>query len=592
MKKSKHGRSLFEFMTVKSSDNEDKITREKLYEKLKNIFGYSEFRPLQLEIIEALSIEGKDCICILPTGAGKSMLYQLPAITFNSGIVIVVSPLIALMKDQVDSLQNKGVAAESLHSEISLSKRNSIIEQVSYPAGPKIRLLFVTPEYLTSEKSSGLISGLVKRNFLKFFAIDESHCISEWGNSFRSSFLKLSILKNTYPNIPIIALTATATPKVRSDIQRILDLKNPKIFVSSFNRPEILLSVIYKDSIIHKGMTIIDHIIDYVKLHKDQCGIIYCRKKEDCDNIALNLQLHKLSAESFHSGLTKSKKMEVQDGFISGKLKVIVCTIAFGMGIDKPDVRYVIHFELSKSLESFSQESGRAARDGKMAESIVYYSIDDSNRISFLINQESQNSSEKIKREMNKKFQSMIDYCISTKICRRKLLLEYFGEIHNNDICNKHCDVCANPKEVQEEFMKKGQSFKIRSLLPPDDMSYEFTNPTLKMRESPQEKKPKYTAQQIANAKLEFECQEVSQRVNIKKGDNVLSILDKLEADERRFNPSFSRSTFSKQGNSNRNKEIRNDGVVGFVPASLLKRKATNQLVPNRKGPLGVNQKK
>lgn len=394
---------------------------------LKTYFGYDSFRKNQKEIIENV-LKENDTFVLMPTGGGKSICYQLPALQFE-GITLVVSPLIALMKDQVDSLKANGIQAEFINSSL---KPNEILQIQARIHMGEIKLLYIAPERLSSEGFNEFLKSIK----ISLIAIDEAHCISEWGHDFRPDYRNLRKLRSEFPEIPIIALTATATKKVRDDIVNQLSLLNPQIFISSFNRENLNIKVINKKESFKK-------IVEIIKKHPNEPTIIYCFSKKDTEKIAIDLEDKGFKAIFYHAGLSDEQRRRHQDLFIKDKVNIITATIAFGMGIDKSNVRTVIHHTFPKTIEGYYQEIGRAGRDGLKSDCILFYSFADKRKHEFFL-KDMQNQTEKSKRE--KKLQEMIDYAES-KICRKKHILNYFGEDFEKDKCNS-CDVCLIEKEV------------------------------------------------------------------------------------------------------------------------------------------------
>ncbi|MFD3000183.1 DNA helicase RecQ [Pontibacter toksunensis] len=395
-----------------------------LKNKLKEVFGYNQFRGNQELIINNI-INGKNTFVIMPTGAGKSLCYQLPALSLP-GTAIVISPLIALMKNQVDQLNAFGVNAQFLNSTLSKSEINKVKKETL--AG-EVKLLYVAPESLTKEENIEFL----RNSNLSFVAIDEAHCISEWGHDFRPEYRRIRGIIDLIGNLPIIALTATATPKVQLDIQRNLQMDEASVFKSSFNRTNLYYEVRPK----HHTKK---QLIQYVKKHKGKSGIVYCLSRKKVEEIAELLKVNDVKALPYHAGLDSNVRMANQDAFLNEEADVIVATIAFGMGIDKPDVRFVIHYDTPKSIEGYYQETGRAGRDGLEGNCIMYYSYDD------IIKLEKFNKDKPVTERDNSKLllQEMASYADSA-VCRRKQLLHYFGEAYEKD-CG-FCDNCLHPKE-------------------------------------------------------------------------------------------------------------------------------------------------
>lgn len=387
-------------------------TEVNLKAKLKEIFGYSQFRGKQEEIIKSILV-GNNTFVIMPTGAGKSLCYQLPAIV-SEGTAIVISPLIALMKNQVDQLNALGVDASFLNSTLSKAESNRVKQGV---LDGSTKLLYVAPESLTKESNINFL----QQATLSFIAIDEAHCISEWGHDFRPEYRKIRQIVDVLGNLPIIALTATATPKVQQDIQRNLSMENANIFKSSFNRPNLYYEVRPK-----KGVK--KQIIKYLKGKKGASGIIYCLSRKKVEEINEFLTVNDIKSRPYHAGLDANVREQNQDAFLSEDVDIIVATIAFGMGIDKPDVRFVIHYDTPKSLEGYYQETGRAGRDGLEADCIMFYSPSDITKL------EKFNKDKPVTERDNAKYllQEMMDYATSG-MCRRRQLLHYFGESLEKD---------------------------------------------------------------------------------------------------------------------------------------------------------------
>jgi ATP-dependent DNA helicase RecQ len=405
-------------------------TIAKPHQVLESVFGYTEFRHNQEEIITHL-LKGKDAIVLMPTGGGKSLCYQVPALCLP-GVTIVVSPLIALMKDQVDALVLSGVKAAFLNSSQSSGEQSFILQQLRRN---ELKLLYVAPERLVG----GEIEFLRFLQDLKvsLFAIDEAHCISQWGHDFRPDYRVLSQLKEKFPSIPIIALTATADSLTRDDIIKQLRVTDYRVFENSFNRPNISYYIKPK-----KGYY--DVLVDYLEEHKEDNGIIYCLSRAATENLAADLQADGFSAAAYHAGLDKSTRDERQDLFLKDDIRIMVATIAFGMGINKSNVRFVVHADLPKNIEGYYQETGRAGRDGLLSEAILFYGSGDVIKLKSFAQVENNPEQTKI---LLKKLDQMVQLC-ETRGCRRKYLLNYFGE-SAPDYCGS-CDNCLSKPELQE----------------------------------------------------------------------------------------------------------------------------------------------
>ncbi|MEX2514417.1 MAG: DNA helicase RecQ [Cyclobacteriaceae bacterium] len=391
-------------------------------EILKHFYGFESFRGNQEKIITQI-LQKNDCIALMPTGAGKSVCYQVPAMTLP-GLTLVISPLIALMKDQVDALNQIGIAAAFLNSAQSISEQRFVAEEVQ---NGKIKLLYVAPERLFSG-SRPLIPFLEKLD-LSLVAVDEAHCVSQWGHDFRPEYLKLGQLRKKFPQAVFLALTATADDRTRKDIAEKLGLNNPKWFISSFDRPNITYRVTLRTDANGK-------LLDFVRRHPEDSGIVYCLSRKGVENTAEMLQLNGISALPYHAGLDRNIREQNQEKFIKDEVKIMVATIAFGMGIDKSNVRFVVHMNMPQNIESYYQETGRAGRDGLPSDALLFYSFGDSITLSRMIeNADDMNHVKSMKAKMN----VMVRYCQS-QVCRRKFILEYFGEKYGEDCGN--CDVC------------------------------------------------------------------------------------------------------------------------------------------------------
>ena len=416
-------------MDIKTTSS---INSKILHDNLKKVFGFNKFRGQQEEIIRHL-LNGNDSMVIMPTGGGKSMCYQLPAL-LSEGLAIVVSPLIALMKNQVDALRahsDNDNIAHVLNS--SLSKSQTTQVKLDITEG-KTKLLYVAPESLIKEENIKFFNN----NKISFFAIDEAHCISEWGHDFRPEYRKLRQIMNNISDSPVIALTATATPKVRLDIMKNLKIENAKLYLDSFNRSNLFYEIRPK-------LDIAKQLIKYINNREGESGIVYCLSRKKVEEIAEVLQINGIKALPYHAGLDSKKRVAHQDAFLMEDCDVIVATIAFGMGIDKPDIRFVIHHDIPKSLEGYYQETGRAGRDGGKGDLITFYDYKDIEKLEKFL-QGKPVAEQEIGRLL---IMETIAFS-ETSICRRKYLLHYFGEEFDAEKCKGMCDNCKDPKPTTE----------------------------------------------------------------------------------------------------------------------------------------------
>lgn len=406
-----------------------KIDDKTLYDLLKKVFGFEQFKGNQEEIIKTV-LSGKNVFVLMPTGGGKSLCYQLPAL-ISKGITIVVSPLIALMKNQVDMIRNFGTDSGIAHVMNSSLSKSELLQVKDDLSKGKTKLLYVAPESLTKEDTVEFLKGLK----ISLFAIDEAHCISEWGHDFRPEYRRLRpIINSIDPKAPIIALTATATVKVQKDIMKNLDIMDAKVFKSSFDRPNLYYEVRPKTK------DVVKDIIKYIKSNPGKSGIVYCLSRKKVEELAEVLIANGIRALPYHAGLDAQTRRENQDKFLMEEVDIVVATIAFGMGIDKPDIRFVIHHDIPKSLEGYYQETGRAGRDGGEGKCIAFYDYEDIHKLE-KFNKGKDVAEQEIAREL---LNETVTYAESS-VCRHKLLLHYFGESYEKENCGS-CDNCLNPK--------------------------------------------------------------------------------------------------------------------------------------------------
>ena len=406
--------------------------RKVIHEALKSNFGFDTFKGNQLEIIENL-LNGKDVFVLMPTGGGKSLCYQLPAL-LSEGTAIVISPLIALMKNQVDSMRNYGEddgVAHFLNSSLTKAMAEKVKKDIM---SGKTKLLYVAPESFTKEENMAFI----RQMKISFFAVDEAHCISEWGHDFRPEYRRIRAIINDIGSRPLIALTATATPKVQHDIQKNLGMLDAKVFKSSFNRPNLYYEVRPKTKDIDRD------IIRFIKNNPGKSGIIYCLSRKKVEELTETLRINEISVLPYHAGMDSATRSKNQDAFLQEDIQVIVATIAFGMGIDKPDVRFVIHYDIPKSLEGYYQETGRAGRDGGEGRCIAFYTKKDLQKLEKLMQTKTA-----LEQEIGHHLLSETAAYAESSICRRRILLHYFGESRHETDCG-NCDNCVHPKELIE----------------------------------------------------------------------------------------------------------------------------------------------
>lgn len=436
------------------------VNNEQLYGALNKYFGFDKFKGTQETIVRSI-LGGKDTFVIMPTGGGKSLCYQLPALMLP-GTAIVISPLIALMKNQVDSIRGYGQDDDVAHFLNSSLSKTQIKEVKSDITNGKTKLLYIAPETLTKDENIEFLKGVD----ISFVAVDEAHCISEWGHDFRPEYRRIRTMIDAIDKeMPIMALTATATPKVQQDIIKILDIKSEDIFISSFNRTNLFYEVRPKSN---KDATI-KSIIQIIKERKNKSGIIYVQSRKAAEDIAKILTVNDVKAAPYHAGLDAKLRAKTQDDFLMEEIDVIVATIAFGMGIDKPDVRFVIHYDIPKSIENYYQETGRAGRDGLDGDCIAFYSYQDIARLEKFLRDKPV-----AEREMGALLMQEMTAYAETTSCRRRFLLHYFGEEYDEKKCNNMCDNCRHPKEKVE--VKEEMQLAIEAVI---ELKENFTMKTL-----------------------------------------------------------------------------------------------------------------
>ena len=409
----------------------------------RSVFGFHQFRKHQREICNTI-LSKRDCFVLMPTGGGKSLCYQLPSI-LSRGVSVVFSPLISLIQDQVASLTLLNIPAGGVSSAFS---QQQIKTWTSLAFTGQLKLLYMTPEKLAhSDYFNSVLQRLYEKNLINFFVIDEAHCVYQWGHDFRPDYLDLDKLRKNFPNVPIMALTATATQTVEENVIRRLGLRNCVSYRQSFNRKNITYYVFKKKK------TVIDDVVERIKSkYRNKCGIIYCLSRKDCETTALKLKSKGINAGHYHAGMDEQSKHIAQTKWSNDEITVICATIAFGMGINKPDVRFVYHLSIPKAIENYYQEAGRGGRDGRPAESIIYYTYMDVKKVAFILRKDKNKNNKHNMVDANmKKLYEMVNYCENIVDCRRKMTLNIFGEQFDTDLCENTCDNCLASKSDIEQ---------------------------------------------------------------------------------------------------------------------------------------------
>ncbi|KJH50977.1 ATP-dependent DNA helicase, RecQ family [Dictyocaulus viviparus] len=442
------------FLKDDSDEFEDDVTvlgqalHDEMYRTLKEKFGFNSFRHRQKMAIAAILL-GYDAFVLMPTGAGKSLCYQLPAV-LSEGVTVVVSPLKSLIEDQRLKMRDLGISCEALTSDLTSSDQTVIYSRLMQ-SPPDIKLLYITPEKISaSEKLASMFISLHRRKFLTRFVIDEAHCVSQWGHDFRPDYTKLQSLRRDYnqPKVQIVALTATATPKIVADTRDYLGIVDSKLFISSFVRTNLTYEIVPKAS-----KTFMNVVKKMTQLYPGKAGIVYCLSRKECETVCTSLTKAGLNADVYHAGLSDPARIQVQHRWLRNNINVICATIAFGMGIDKPDVRFVIHYSLPKSIEGYYQETGRAGRDGHPAYCLLLYSYQDAIRLRRMIEGDDSQSLPSVQAMHLQNIYQVVSYCENVSVCRRKVLVEHFGEVYDAQMCLRSatpCDICRRLKQNPE----------------------------------------------------------------------------------------------------------------------------------------------